>query len=201
MRLEALQQNPCKQHVALDADVTTALQWLAKTTDEEVVAYREEATQRIEVAARNFIADGSCQRWLQVCSPSVRGVVATLNGPLLNMLIREAGHADVSLEQMMQQGSPLMGELECSHLGTPVELNGVRSEQSVREECLEHNRSLLKTLRPDEFAEELLAQTLKDAAANRMDSPVPSELMPAPVFCSFCLRMRCQSMSAQTLLA
>ena len=68
-----------------------------------------------------------------------------------------------------------MGELDYSHLGQPITADEIRAVGDVKAESHEHNLALLATIKEDEFAEELLQKTIKDARASRMTMPTLGE--------------------------
>ena len=68
----------------------------------------------------------------------------------------------------MRAGAELIGELERSGVGRPLEVDSVKSVAELRRSCLESNQVLLREPREDNNAEELLRRTQADVLLGRM---------------------------------
>ena len=65
----------------------------------------------------------------------------------------------------------MIGELECSGVGTPIECDQVKSVEELEASCARSNAELLSELREDEVSSELLRITVEDAKMGRMSEP------------------------------
>ena len=65
----------------------------------------------------------------------------------------------------------MIGELECSGIGNPCDVDRVRNINELRSSCESSNKALLQGLRQCSHARALLEQTKKDAALGRMSEP------------------------------
>ena len=68
----------------------------------------------------------------------------------------------------------MLGELSRSAVGTPADVDCVKSVAGLRETCAQSNAALLRELREDDGAQALLAMTREDVALDRMSEPVPA---------------------------
>ena len=65
-------EDPFVPRAELPLDVAEALQWMAENTVEEVRAYREAQTTRIEELGARLRESGACARWLQESDPCIQ---------------------------------------------------------------------------------------------------------------------------------
>ena len=136
---------------------------------------REATINAIEAAAQSFHAAGWCKAWLSNCDPAVRGVSATVNGPLCEQLAEATGYHDCGSFTQLRSGAKLLEKLDSSGNGIAMDFEEHMDLCELRADRLEKNKNLLSTLREDEHSSELMALTLKDAQLNRMTMPVPIE--------------------------
>jgi len=100
-------------------------------------------------------------------------VAKEANGPLFRMLADSCSFHDAVCVETLRTGADIIGPLTRAGNGEPlVPKSDCSIEQLVRQQdkC---NAELIKKLRVDEFEEELLEQTCKDAALHRMSVPMP----------------------------
>ena len=67
----------------------------------------------------------------------------------------------------------MLGELECSGVGTPTQVDQVKCIDDLKDTCASSNEALLKELRESSDAHKLLEVTNADARMGRMTDPVP----------------------------
>ena len=72
-------------------------------------------------------------------------------------------------------GAPIVGELECSGIGTELEGDVVKSVGDLRASCRSRNTALLRELREDAHSMDLFRITSEDAEMGRMTGMVPIE--------------------------
>ena len=96
----------------LSDDRIAALKWQAERTAEEIINDRESVMRDIEAKGHEFWKNGAAQAWLDEAVPTVRKVVETVNGPLLQYLGAKALHSDIGCVEMLRVGAPLYGRLE-----------------------------------------------------------------------------------------
>ncbi len=70
-------------------------------------------------------------------------------------------------------GAAILGELDCSGIGSPIVCDRVKSVDALRESKPKHNEVLLREIREDPNAGELLRVTQADAVLGRMTAPTP----------------------------
>ena len=96
--------DPCMHHVAIPAEVCDALNWMASRSDEEIIQQRENVISQIENWGNNFRACGACNKWLRKSDDRVRGLASKVNGPLIDLLVKMTGHADVNCSSLFSKG-------------------------------------------------------------------------------------------------
>ena len=70
-------------------------------------------------------------------------------------------------------GARLLGELECSGVGTPIHADHVKSIAQLQHNIEQSNKVLLAQLRPDSEGEGMLKITREAASKGWMTQPVP----------------------------
>ena len=91
----------------------------------------------------------------------------------------------------------MFGDLECGGIGTPVApVSRGPLPATLQQQCLEHNRALIASLREDQHADALLEFTRADAELGRMSVPVPGACLENVNSCLFSLSFCVQSTSA-----
>ena len=71
---------------ALDADVVAAIQWIATTDPNAIMAERENATAWVESIGHAFVESGATEQWFSDADPEIRAVTRGVNGPLAEWL-------------------------------------------------------------------------------------------------------------------
>ena len=71
------------------------------------------------------------------------------------------------------EGAPIIGELPCSGIGAPTEVDYVKSITAVWHDCGRSNEVLLRGMKEDANSSKLLEACRKDAAQGRMSWPAP----------------------------
>ena len=178
--------------------VVQAVDWIAARSPEQEMAQREEMICKLEEANSVMWSSGVCRRWFEDSDDHIRAVAGGANGPLFEELLRASRHVDPECVSLLSEGACLwlmpsagtrawrcvfvlclsgigakmIGELERSGVGTPVEFDTVKSIDDLWRGRMCSNRELLSGLREDEHAEALFQATRKDAAVGRMSEPV-----------------------------
>ena len=96
--------DPTVHQSTLEPDVETALNWMANLRPEEVIEERERVMRRIERRAATLVRTGKVEEWFAGCPVEVRMVAEHVNGPLMEELVKEAGHADTSGPDLFRKG-------------------------------------------------------------------------------------------------
>ena len=159
--------------MTLSEDRIAALEWQAKQSAAEVILQREKVLCDIENKGEEFWCSGAAQKWLDGADPTIRKVVHSVNGPLLEYLGQKAMHADLKCVEMLRQGAPLYGHLDRCGNGAAKHRTDIGVVSELRESCEESNLQLIKKLRNDPWEHELHRLALEDAELGRMTTPVP----------------------------
>ena len=93
----------------LSDDRIAALRWQAERTVEEIINDRESVMRDIEAKGHEFWKNGAAQAWLDEAVPTVRKVVETVNGPLLQYLGAKALHSEIGCVEMYVLEPHFMG--------------------------------------------------------------------------------------------
>ena len=113
--------DPFEAKVAIPADVKAALEWTAARSAEEVILERESVISEFERLGKAAKESGDCEKWLESCDASMREVVKSINGPLLQQLMKAVEHCDQECADLFRKGAPLLGKLFRSGIGEAVE--------------------------------------------------------------------------------
>jgi hypothetical protein len=157
----------------LDPQAAGIVEWVAKTTPQEVMAFREKATLAVERLAAMYHSRGEVAAWLESTEEEVRRVVATVNGPLLTAMAKATNYSDPEVVEMMRRGAPLLGKIPASPDCKPGVYSEARDPELLKGECKARNKELLGSLRRDKHADYLEAQAREDATKGRMGDLVP----------------------------
>ena len=106
------------------------------------------------------------------CYANYGQVSSQVNGPLLEILADSCGFHDRACIELFRKGGDIIGPLACSGNGTPIDVNFSYDVSKLIEQRPVRNEKLIEKVRVDEFAGELLAQTIADAKLGRMSEPV-----------------------------
>ena len=158
---------------APDPQVASIVEWVAKSTPHEVMAFREKATLSIERLAEMYRRSGEATAWLESTEKAVRGVVEPVSGPLLAALAKATAYSDPEVVEMLRRGAPLLGKIPASPDCKPGEYSEARDPELLRRECQARNKELLGSLKRDKHADYLEAQAKEDATKGRMSDLVP----------------------------
>ena len=70
-------------------------------------------------------------------------------------------------------GAQIVGKLDCSGIGTPIDGESEKSLNELWYSCAERNASLVESLKVDPHADKLLEMAHADAELHRASTPVP----------------------------
>ena len=173
-----------------------AIEWQASLSPADVRKKREEMPSQIELAAEALRESGKSAEWFHGCDDITKAVSKTVNGFLFQELLAASGHADAKVADLfrtgpsyMQErataklrqscnpssGAKMVGELDCSGVGTPTPVDLVKNVAELKASCQTHNTELLPQLREDSNASELLRLASEDAKLGRMSFPKPAQ--------------------------
>ena len=173
-----------------------AIEWQASLSPADVRKKREEMLSQIELAAEALRESGKSAEWFHGCDDITKAVSKTVNGFLFQELLAASGHADAKVADLfrtgpsyMQErataklcqsvtspsGAKMVGELDCSGVGTPMPVDLVKNVAELKASCQTHNTELLPQLREDSNASELLRLASEDAKLGRMSFPKPAQ--------------------------
>ena len=96
----------------ISKDRIAALEPQAQKMTAEIVVERKKVMCEIERKGQEFRSSGFAHGWLDSGEPSIRQVVCSVNGPLLEYLGEKAMHADLGCIGMLRKSAPLYGHLE-----------------------------------------------------------------------------------------
>ena len=85
-------------------DLDEVMQWIAISSDAEIMQFRETAVAAIERAAAGFRDGGHCEQWFAGSDTHVKRVAGAVNGPLLEVLVKAAMHPDASCTELFRKG-------------------------------------------------------------------------------------------------
>jgi len=103
--LQALEaEDPTLNRTELEPDLRFALDWMCRTSPEEIINQRERTMKHIESRAGALRASGAVERWLHECPAEAKRVVEHVNGPLMAELVQRAGHCDVDCPELFRRG-------------------------------------------------------------------------------------------------
>ena len=149
---------------------------------------------QLEAADQQLRETGVCMEWFANSDEVTRSVSASVNGHLFHELLKASRHTDLACAELFRvgqlligssrcviavswitfvSGASILGELPRSGVGKPTECDLVRDVAGLQRSCSLSNTALLRELREDEHAAELLRLTQKDADLGRMSVPVP----------------------------
>ena len=166
--------DPFIGNVEVHAQVRDALQWQSARCWKEVNMQREAITVAIEARGKQLWKNGQRDAWFGSPDEELAAVVQAVNGPLFHELIGQVEPDGPSAASIFKEGAQLFGELECAGIGTAVASAPCGPlPAALKQHCLEHNRTLLATLKRDRHAGALLEITRADAELGRMSVPVP----------------------------
>ena len=99
------------------------------------------------------------------------------NGPLLQHLAATIAYHDPFCVELLRQGCDIVGVLTRSGNGKPLEVDvdsgGTPGTENLSSERAQNNKALLRTLKEDKHAAELLRMATEDAEKGRMSHPRP----------------------------
>jgi hypothetical protein len=159
--------------VTLDNQLQQTILWNASSSPSEVRQWREAATQAIEQRAQDLRCSGAVDEWFQGTEEAVRGVSSTVNGPLLEELVRESHFEDSTVVECFRVGAPLLGPMPASSDARSHTYPKGADAKRLKNECGKRNEMLLLTLKEDPHGDYLEKQTRDDADSQRMTPLVP----------------------------
>ena len=157
----------------LNDDVRQCLLWVASRSEDQIIADRESFICRIEQRGNHLLTSGAVEKWFVGSDEYVRAVSRTVNGPLLEELAHGVNFHDSACIEHFRVGAPLYGVLAQTGNGVAFDASTCETEDQLKGSCSKRNRKLLRKMRVDPNAAELVAQTKVDASVGRMTEPLP----------------------------
>ena len=135
---------------------------------------RERITVEIENVGKWFKETGECSAWLAASDDAhLQGVGREVNGPLFNWVVKRLGISGTPAHDMFRRGSPLVGSIQASGRGTPIEPTSLGDLWSLWDSREKDNLELIDSLKDDVLEQELHDLALLDAKLKRMSQPMP----------------------------
>ena len=135
---------------------------------------RERITVEIENVGKWFKETGECSAWLAASDDEhLQGVGREVNGPLFNWVVKRLGISGTPAHDMFRRGSPLVGSIQASGRGTPIEPTSLGDLWSLWDSREKDNLELIDSLKDDVLEQELHDLALLDAKLKRMSQPMP----------------------------
>ena len=152
--------------------------------------FREEVVAKIAAANATSRQTGWCRGWFGEADDALGGVASSCNGRLLEQLLEGSRYVDGDARSSCVQvrpartffsrpvvlffvGAEMLDELECSGVGEPLPRADLRSPGELWRKLGDRNRKMVRSLREDVDAGELLRLTREDARCGKMTEPVP----------------------------
>jgi hypothetical protein len=164
--------NPFDKENKLDANIHSAIKWMASRTPVQVSDDRESITKSIETLRQESIDCGDVDKRFVDTDSVVRNISRTVNGPVLESLASESDHCDSNNIQMFRDGCDLLGLLPCSGVGDQHDFPAHDSITELLGNRKQKNVELISDLTNDSRGDESLAVTLADYKAGRMTKPI-----------------------------
>eukprot|EP00973_Karenia_brevis_P088139 12220673-Karenia_brevis.AAC.1 len=147
---------------------------MCSTEAGDVIAWRERMIQKLEEAASKMDKSGIRAEWLRDADDPIRAISGKANLQLFHTLLCASGYVDPGCVSLLCTGAEMLGTLERSGIGEPVDEQGdPPSEQELLQRRRTDNVALLTRLKIDRNADWLLEHTRKEAKAGRMSAPIP----------------------------
>ena len=80
-------------------------------SNKEVIEFREKVVERVEHLSQQMWESGDVARWMSGADPWIQKICCHVNGPLMQILGREAGYEDVACVDLFREGAQLAGDL------------------------------------------------------------------------------------------
>jgi len=183
-------EEPFDSPLQLDSDLVAAAEWTRNKSAQQMQEEREKIMQSIEALAAHTRRTGLTQKWLaNAADEDVARISRGVNGPLLEVLAKKAGHGDLEVAELFRKGAPVIGHLDrwatlvnntsvctvlhaCTvlraGLGAPIKPKLELSEESLKTDRLKKNRAIIASLKEDIHASHLAESCRADAALGRM---------------------------------
>ena len=91
--------------------VGQAIDWVAATSADEIIAFREEVVSKLEVADMKMRANGTADAWFFGSDAQVEAIARQCNGCLFQFLLLSTGYDDVQCVELLRQGAPVLNLL------------------------------------------------------------------------------------------
>ena len=164
-----------ESRVHLDMDIQDDLDWMEAHSVDECNAWREAVISAIEADARSFWDSGAAEKWFSGADVHIQKIAGQVNGPLFELLAKTAGHTDVDCPNMFRHGAQLLGKLPVSGNGVVEKSRAHRPLDELWKTCAESNKHILRRLKEDENADEIMRLTMLDAELGRTTCACPRE--------------------------
>jgi len=121
-----------------------------------------------------FKVTGECGDWLAESGDQhVQGVASEVNGTLFDWVVARLGASGLPVHDIFRSGSPLVGSIQASGRGTPIEPTSLGDLWSLWDNREKDNLELIDSLKDDDLEHELHNLALLDASLKRMSPPRP----------------------------
>ena len=126
-----------------------------------------------ERKGREFRSSGITRNWLNNTEPSIRKVVCSVNGALLEYPGEKAMHADLGRIELLRKGAQLYGHVETLGNGPVKECSDTGEIDDLWVHCRDSNMQLIKNLRNGRWEHESHTVAPEDARDGRTTMPKP----------------------------
>ena len=171
--------------------IKEALDWQEERAPCEIMQERQDILDRLRLQARVLVQSGEREKWFMNASDAIKKLTITVNGPMFEMLIKEAGHPDTKCadlfrdgkclscvwfalgcgELLVAVGADLYGELPTCGVGARTQNQEWMDMSELFSEHKQDHRALFASLKEDSNAKALHSLTIKDAELGRMTMP------------------------------
>ena len=150
-----------------------ALEQLMDLTTKEVRDHRRQMVSWIVKRAKLLRDNGEVGKWLTKVDPACRGVVRTINGPLLRELMEVVGYDNPEVMRQLEQGVAMTGPLPGSPENEPIAVDKEKLTTINDLWCarLARNKELLRALKVDEHSGELMRQVREEVVEGKVCEP------------------------------
>ena len=126
----------------VSADMSEAIEWIRERSSDQVIADRERIISKIELLGEKMTRDGRRASWFADADPHVARVSEDVNGPLATWLAVASEYHDLEAIELFRKGADMVGVLEYSGLGSPIEPATPLSSEVLRSKRATRNQRL-----------------------------------------------------------
>ena len=102
----------------MDGDVRSAIEWISKRSDEQIIEERERAVAKIETLAIEYWSSGQTDDWSNKALEDLRVVIKDVCGPLAEGLVTTNSFEDPGCVESLRTRAPLVEELPAAAAGS-----------------------------------------------------------------------------------